>query len=52
MDTFFALEPTLQPNLTVSVEKPGAGVSVYDGNSKKEGPLWPQVKRWEFRGSD
>ena len=40
---FFELEPTLQPNLTNSVDKPGVGVSVSDGSSFKEGPSWPQV---------
>lgn len=40
---FFELEPTLQPNLTNSVDRPGAGVSVSDGGSFKEGPSWPQV---------
>lgn len=40
---FFELEPTLQPNLTNSVDRPGPGVSVSDGGSLKEGPSWPQV---------
>lgn len=42
---FFELEPTLQPNLTNSLDRPGPGVSVSDGGSLKEGPSWPQV-RW------
>ncbi|CAM9944805.1 unnamed protein product, partial [Scytosiphon promiscuus] len=39
---FFELEPTLQPNLTNSLDRPGAGVTVSDGSSLKEGPTWPQ----------
>eukprot|EP00752_Nemacystus_decipiens_P002394 g2259.t1 len=50
---FFELEPTLQPNLTNSVDRPGAGVSVSDGSSFKEGPSWPQdpdhMSRSEYR---
>lgn len=42
---FFELEPTLQPNLTNSVDRPGAGVTVSDGSSCKEGPSWPQVSK-------
>ncbi|CAM9474718.1 unnamed protein product, partial [Hapterophycus canaliculatus] len=39
---FFELEPTLQPNLTNSLDRPGPGVTVSDGSSLKEGPSWPQ----------
>ncbi|CAM9372894.1 unnamed protein product [Ectocarpus fasciculatus] len=50
---FFELEPTLQPNLTNSLDRPGPGVSVSDGGSLKEGPSWPQdpdhMSRSEYR---
>ncbi|CAM9196559.1 unnamed protein product [Ectocarpus sp. 12 AP-2014] len=50
---FFELEPTLQPNLTNSLDRPGPGVSVSDGGSLKEGPGWPQdpehMSRSEYR---
>ncbi|CBN74549.1 hypothetical protein Esi_0030_0041 [Ectocarpus siliculosus] len=50
---FFELEPTLQPNLANSLDRPGPGVSVSDGGSLKEGPSWPQdpehMSRSEYR---
>lgn len=49
---FFELEPTLQPNLTNSVDRPGAGVSVSDGSLFKEGPSWPQVCGKQCRLTD